>query len=140
MQAADNEKRQERHTLSKAERLNHRKHIDRLFASPSKAMTAFPLRMVYLPIEPSETLAPATFLVSVSKRRFKRAVQRNRIKRQLREAYRLHKCPLLDALQTSGQSVIFAFIYVSDDVLPYEKTAAAVATLLSRLAEQLSAQ
>ena len=52
----------------------------------SKSFSIFPIRVVYMPVEQGEV--PASILISVSKRRFKRAVKRNRVKRQIREAYR----------------------------------------------------
>ena len=55
----------------------------------SKSFSIFPIRVVYMPVEQGE--APASILISVSKRRFKRAVKRNRVKRQIREAYRKNK-------------------------------------------------
>ena len=59
----------------------------------SKSFSIFPIRVVYMPVEQGE--APASILISVSKRRFKRAVKRNRVKRQIREAYRMNKHGLL---------------------------------------------
>ena len=86
----------ENHTLCKAERLHSRKLIEKLFGGgQSRSMSAFPLRVVYLaPTSPSDdnkSTAMPQMLVSVPKRYFKRAVKRNRIKRQVREAYRRHK-------------------------------------------------
>ena len=63
----------------------------------SKSFSIFPIRVVYMPVEQGE--APASILISVSKRRFKRAVKRNRVKRQIREAYRKNKYLLVDELQ-----------------------------------------
>lgn len=63
----------------------------------SKSFSIFPIRVVYMPVEQGE--APASILISVSKRRFKRAVKRNRVKRQIREAYRKNKSLLVDELQ-----------------------------------------
>ena len=83
-------------TLRKPERLNRKKIIERMFAGGSRSFSLFPLRVVYLPVPDLE--AQAAILVSVSKRRFKRAVKRNRVKRQIREAYRLNKHLLLPAL------------------------------------------
>ena len=65
----------------------------------SKSFSIFPIRVVYMPVEQGEV--PATILISVSKRRFKRAVKRNRVKRQIREVYRKNKQPLLDGLQNN---------------------------------------
>ena len=75
----------------------------------SKSFSIFPIRVVYMPVEQGEV--PATILISVSKRRFKRAVKRNRVKRQIREVYRKNKQPLLDGLQSRGQRLAIAFIY-----------------------------
>ena len=78
----------------------------------SKSFSIFPIRVVYMPVEQGE--APASILISVSKRRFKRAVKRNRVKRQIREAYRKNKSLLVDELQRREQRLAVAFIYLSD--------------------------
>ena len=83
-------------TLRKSERLDKKKVIEKMFAGGSRSFSVFPLRVVYLPVEELE--APVSILVSVSKRRFKRAVKRNRVKRQIREAYRMNKHGLLAVL------------------------------------------
>lgn len=71
-----------------------------MFAGGSRSFSVFPLRVVYLPVEELE--ADASILISVSKRRFKRAVKRNRVKRQIREAYRVNKHELLNVLAESS--------------------------------------
>ena len=86
------------YTLCKAERLNSKILIGKMFeGGVSKSFSIFPIRVVYMPVEQGET--PASILISVSKRRFKRAVKRNRVKRQIREAYRKNKYLLVDELQ-----------------------------------------
>ena len=82
--------------MRKPERLNKKKIIEKMFAGGSRSFSIFPLRVVWLPVE--ELDVQASILISVSKRRFKRAVKRNRIKRQIREAYRLNKQILLAPL------------------------------------------
>ena len=78
-------------TLGKEERINSRLLIEKLFGGGgSRAMSAFPIRMVYM-FGDDNSLPPAAMMVSVSKRRFKHAVDRNRVKRQIREAYRKNK-------------------------------------------------
>ena len=85
------------YTLCKAERLNSKILIGKMFeGGVSKSFSIFPIRVVYMPVEQGEV--PATILISVSKRRFKRAVKRNRVKRKIREVYRKNKQPLLDGL------------------------------------------
>lgn len=110
-----------RHTLGKAEKLKSRKQIDDLFAS-GKSFLVFPIKLIYKlgPITDAEGEAPAAAVqigVSASKRQFKHAADRNRIKRLLREAYRLNKQELVvsDALQKKQLSVFFVFI---DKTLP----------------------
>ena len=80
----------------------------------SKSFSIFPIRVVYMPVEQGE--APASILISVSKRRFKRAVKRNRVKRQIREAYRKNKYLLVDELQRREKRLAIAFIYLSDEL------------------------
>lgn len=103
------------YTLRKSERLNKKKVIDSMFSGNARSFAVFPLRVVYLPVEELE--APVSILVSVSKRRFKRAVKRNRVKRQIREAYRLNQQMLTDALAVRGERLAIAFIYLSDELL-----------------------
>lgn len=123
-------------TLRKSERLDSKKLIEKMFAGGSSSFSAFPLRVVYLPVEGLE--APASILVSVSKRRFKRAVKRNRVKRQIREAYRLNKHGLLDVLAARQCRLAIAFIYLSDRIEDTSLIQARMKTALARIAERLS--
>ncbi|HRH35028.1 MAG TPA: ribonuclease P protein component, partial [Catalimonadaceae bacterium] len=83
-----------RNTFSKPERLCSRKSIEQLFETGEK-WVCFPFRIIIRLQNRDDSLepeaAPVQILVSASKRNFKQAVDRNRIKRQIREAYRLHK-------------------------------------------------
>ena len=105
-------------TLKKAERLDRKKVIGKMFTGGAGAhsFTVFPLRVVYL-TEP-ELKSQASVLISVSKRYFKHAVDRNRVKRQLREAYRLNKHILLDLLAKRNEKMAVSFIYLSNDLMP----------------------
>ncbi len=122
-------------TLHKAERLNRKKVIEKMFAGGSRSFSLFPLRVVYLPVEELET--PVSILVSVSKRRFKRAVKRNRVKRLVREAYRLNKSLLLETVQQRGIRLAVAFIYLSDRLPDMSLIDERMKTALSRIAEDL---
>ena len=102
----------------------------------SKSFSICPIRVVYMPVEQGEV--PATILISVSKRRFKRAVKRNRVKRQIREVYRKNKQPLLDGLQNKGQRLAIAFIYLSDELVATAELEEKMKTALSRISEKLS--
>lgn len=133
-----------RHTLAKAERLCSVTLIDRLFKGEgSRAVSAFPLRMVYRAIpRPTPTAPPAQMLVSVPKKHFHHAVDRNRAKRQVREAYRLHKHTLYNAIeaQLPGQQLLVAFIYIDGRHHTTAHIDAKMSSLLQRLAERLAPQ
>ena len=122
-------------TLHKSERLDRKKVIEKMFAGGSRSFSVFPLRVVYLPVEDLDV--PVSILVSVSKRRFKRAVKRNRVKRQIREAYRLNKHLLSDALSGSQTRLAVAFIYLSDELVPSSVIEERMKIALSRIAEKL---
>lgn len=119
------------HTLPKEERLCSRKALEELFGGGHQSVSAFPIRAVYMPNE----LGVVRVMVSVSKRYFKRAVKRNRIKRQLREAYRLQK----ELLQPLTGGLDIAFLWTSDEQLPTEKVFQKMQTLLQRIRESVSA-
>ncbi|HIY88936.1 MAG TPA: ribonuclease P protein component [Candidatus Bacteroides pullicola] len=124
-------------TLHKAERLNRKKVIEKMFAGGSRSFSLFPLRVVWMPVD--ELDAPVSILVSVSKRHFKRAVKRNRVKRRVREAYRLNKQPLLNVVEQTGCHVAIAFIYLSDRVADSDVIAGRMRTALQRIGETLAA-
>ena len=137
-----------KYSLPQSERINSKKQIDRLFrGGGSKAMTASPLRMVYMAdsrqtdSQPSDGHQPmAQMMVSVPKRYFKRAVKRNYVKRQVREAYRLNKHILVNHLtQKADKTVSLCFIWTSDRLLPTAEAMKRMANLLTRLVEKLSA-
>jgi ribonuclease P protein component len=104
-------------TLGKNEKLKSRKQIEALFAG-GKTLMCFPLRISYqfLPLAEGEN-SSIQIGVSASKRNFKRAVDRNRIKRLLREAYRLQKKELVNSLQLNKLEGQVFFIFV-DKTLP----------------------
>lgn len=126
------------YTLDKKERLNSKAMIERLFAGGSKSFPAFPLRVVYMQAELAEEAVPAvSILVSVPKKRFKRAVKRNLVKRQVREAYRKNKYLLLDALAGKGKRLILAFIWLDNNVHSSAEVEEKVKKLLLHIRERL---
>ncbi|MBQ9169341.1 MAG: ribonuclease P protein component [Bacteroidaceae bacterium] len=119
------------HTFPKTERLCSRKALEELFGGGHRSVSAFPIRAVYMPND----VGAVRVMVSVSKRYFKRAVRRNRIKRQLREAYRLQK----ELLQPLSGGLDIAFLWTSDELLPTEKVFQKMQNLLQRIHESVSA-
>lgn len=126
-------------SLHKSERLDKKKLIEKLFGGGARSFSVFPLRVVYLALDNVQD-EHAAILVSVSKRRFKRAVKRNRVKRQIREAYRLNKQTLLQTLKEHNLHIAIAFIYLSDELTDSSLITERMKTALSRISEQLSAQ
>jgi len=120
----------------KSERIVSQKLIDELFTSgQSHSLAAFPLRAVYL-LREEPCPSVAQVLLSVPKRHFKHAVDRNRVKRQLREAWRKNKQELTDHLP-ENKGVALAFIWLSDQHLPTIEVEQRVVNLLRRMAEKL---
>ncbi len=124
--------------MRKPERLNKKKIIEKMFAGGSRSFSIFPLRVVWLPAE--ELDVQASILISVSKRRFKRAVKRNRIKRQIREAYRLNKQILLAPLTEKNSRLAIAFIYLADELMNSALVEEKIKTALTRIVEKIPAE
>ena len=123
------------YTLSKAERLSWKRYIDLLFLR-GQSFVAYPLRVVYLPVEGTLSV-PVSFLVSVPKKKFKRAVKRNLIKRQVREAYRVHKQELYDSLVLSGKQLLVAFIYLDKEIVSFPEIEKAMTKAIRLLQEKV---
>lgn len=122
-------------TFCKAERLCSKKEIEELFSGGNaRSFSIFPLRIVYKPVARNEV--PVSLLISVSKRHFKRAVKRNHVKRQVREAWRKQKYPLCIRLQEKGEAYNIAFIYLSDDILPSDSIDSCMNKLIQHLIDK----
>ena len=127
----------QRSTFKKRERLVSRKQIDTLFGGGcSQSMAAFPLRIVYRLHERAANEPPVQILVSVPKKRFKHAVDRNRVKRQVREAFRLNKDILYPSVP-DGSQLLLAFVWLSDEHLPSQEVERRMINLMQRLAEKI---
>ena len=86
--------------------------------------------------EGDASLPPTQLLVSVPKKHFKRAVKRNRVKRQVREAYRLQR-QIVSLKVKDKQSVVMAFIWLDDKLWPTETVKQKVGNLMQRISEKL---
>ena len=107
--------------------------IEALFENgSSQSVSAFPLRAVYQTIERREGHAPVQILISVPKKRFKHAVDRNRVKRQIREAYRRHK-QLLWGVLADHQEMLLGFIWLSDRHYPTSDVESRVVRILEKV-------
>jgi ribonuclease P protein component len=116
-------------SLGKSERLKSRKQIDSLFNS-GKKITQFPLRIMYH-LESGKGEIKAGF--TVSSKNFPRAVDRNRIKRLSREAYRIQKKELEKVVLKNQQTLHVFIIYTGREIVPYEEISARVKQILDKL-------
>lgn len=112
--------------LSKSERLCREKEIQHLFQKGA-SLLFYPIRITYLPLPAGALCSQALF--SVPKRHFRRAVDRNKIKRRMREAYRLNKAALPPARPHQ-----LAFVYIGTDLAPYEVIQKSLVRALEKIA------
>ena len=108
--------------------------IEHLFTK-GKSMSAFPVKLLY-DFSEDET-KPLKAGVTVSSRNFKKAVDRNRVKRLLREAYRLQKIPLQTQVLEDGKSLALFFIYIGKELPVYKELHEKIGVLLERLTNDL---
>lgn len=124
-------------TFLRSERLKSTKVIAALFTD-GQSFVAYPLRVVWM-ISTAGEPGKATMAVSVSKRLFKTAVQRNRLKRQIREAYRLHKHLLYQTIEAQAQPHISLMItYIAKEPLPYQEIENGMQKMIRKLGAAMS--
>ncbi|MBO4905498.1 MAG: ribonuclease P protein component [Bacteroidaceae bacterium] len=121
--------------FNKLQRLCSRKLIDQLFASGNRTLSAFPLRVVFMVVSP-DVSDRHQVMMSVSKRLFKHAVDRNRAKRQMREAWRLNNDILLSSIP-EGQNLVCAFIWTAHEAQTSDLVHSKMRNLLHRMAERM---
>lgn len=119
-------------TFTQAERLKSKVAIDTLFAS-GKSFHAKPFEILWLAVKENDS--PVKVVISVPKRLYKRAVDRNKVKRLFREAYRKNKNTLYEKLNDTQLHVMF--IYKSKAIIDYsemeEKVVAGITKLISEV-------
>lgn len=127
-------------TFSKEEKLCSTKSIESLFAK-GDSFIAYPLRVVYqLRDESVEDNQYASVLISVSKKKFKRAVKRNRVKRMIREAYRLNKSLYLDWLKVNNKQMDIAFLYLKSELPTYTEIEKSIQKAIAMLKTKIAGE
>ncbi len=121
-------------TLGKNERLKSRKSIEQLFNEGKKInLSPYLIYFITSPITSDLTKFRIQFGVGVATRNFKKAVDRNRIKRVTKEAYRLQKIPLQEKLQTKNIQLNLFFIYTARELPVYNEVYKKVEVLLKKI-------
>ena len=117
--------------FNKQERLCSKKQIDLLFLKGSSAV-AFPLKLIYM----ETALAyvnPCQAMFVVPKRSFKKAHDRNKLKRRMREAYRLNKAPFYEMVISENKKIILSFLFIGKKIEGYEEIETAVIKHLKKI-------
>ena len=118
-------------TFKKGERLHSKKLISLLFET-GNSFFIYPFKVVYIFLDEKREF-PAEVLISVSKRKIKRAVKRNKVKRLIREAYRKNKYLIFD---NNHGTLLMGLIYIADDVLEYKQIERKITLILQKLKEK----
>ena len=126
------------YTLRKSERTCSKIAIDNLFkGGHSRSLSAFPIRVVYL-VSDTTQQEQCLIMVSVPKKCFKRAVKRNRVKRQIREVYRLNKAIVTEQMKKhEGKYLTMAFIWLDAELNDTDEIKSKMINLLGRISERL---
>ena len=124
-------------TLTKEERISSKKLLEKLFDRTAKrSVAAYPLRAVYIVLDGDEAAVPVQVMVSVPKRLLHHAVQRNRTKRQIREAYRKHKAILIETAEAKpGKKIAIGFVWLDSQLHDSGVVERCVCRLLGKIRE-----
>lgn len=125
-----------RNTLGAGERLKRRQHIEALFRE-GKALSVFPVRLVWKLVPLGEDTFPIRAGFSAPKKKFKKAVDRNRVKRLIREAWRLNKHELAASVPAGKQLQVF-IQYLDKEIPDFEKVSGGIVQSISRLKKAIS--
>jgi len=120
----------------KKEKLKSRTELQAIFTT-GKSFSVFPIKVFFVEKDSTDTSVPVHAGVGVSSKHFKKAVDRNRIKRLLREAYRLEKQSLHEAIVTQSKTISVFFLYLDKELPDYtlvrEKMKEGIEKLIKRI-------
>ncbi len=115
----------------KKERLTNKAVIGSLF-SKGKSLYIYPFNIKWSIIEVASDY-PAQILISIPKRNFKKSVDRNKLKRLIREAYRINKPILFDKINKPDKQLVFTLIYSGKEILNFKFIETKIILILNRL-------
>ncbi len=122
------------YSFSKNERLKHKKLIDQLFEN-GQSKVFYPIILFWLEQDKGVENIPVQFTTSVSKKKFKSAVDRNKIKRRMREAYRLSKPDFFDSICTETTLSLMS-IYIAPQISDFQTIEKAIQKGIKYLTKQ----
>ena len=126
-----------KYTLGKEERLKSNQSIQELLKH-GRTISSFPLKIYWHYSPDDQQKYPARAAMVVPKRKFRRAVDRNLMKRKLREAYRLNKDHLYLSLDRHHQKIQLIILFLSDEFIPYAQLEGKMQDILGQLVNKLS--
>lgn len=124
--------------FTKEERICNETEITRLFEK-GESFISYPIRVVWIENN-EETTKIVKVLISVSKKKLRHAVDRNRVKRLVREAYRLNKTAFRNAIAETGKSLSLCFIWLPSDTIDFKKVKRKMTEALVRISQKISNQ
>ena len=123
-----------RHTFNKTERISFNREIDCLFKQ-GETFISYPLRIVYLEQMPNSR-AKVSVLINVPKKKIKHAVERNRMKRLIREAYRLNKTSMIEYCNKKEVDLLIAFLFIGKKLYEWEEIEVSMKKVLNIIKER----
>ena len=119
-------------TFKKEERLKSNLAVQDLLKQ-GHSVSIFPLKIYWKIVEDHGQKFPSQVAIAVPRKKFRRAVDRNLMKRRIRESYRKNKNLLYDFLIKSDLKVVMVILFLTDEFIPYEQIESGLKTLLSKL-------
>lgn len=126
-------------TFAKNEHLCSKILIDRLFSEGNRGISGFPVRVTWLTM-PAEELSDNQILIVAPKKKFHHAVDRNRVKRQLRDIFRRNKHSLYEALDNSNRRIVLGLVFSDDKLWDSQALEERMLKTLSKLEEAVRNQ
>lgn len=124
-------------TLPKKERLHHKKIFEKIFRE-GKTAAVFPLRAIWTDTSGYDQKVPVIFGCSIPKKKIPGAVKRNKLKRRIKEAYRLNKKDIIQYLLKKNVQIAIVFIYLDKKEADYQTIETKLTHLLQIIKEKYS--